>query len=192
MRGRRDQKTRFALLGMLTLGPMSGYDVRKAVDASIAHFWNESYGQIYPILKALASDGLIRATAGRNGSRNRREYAITPKGRAALEAWVSTPPRSDTVRNELLLKLFFARNAPLDRSRDHLEDYRRSQTAELLRFRGMEGDLTREHPRHPDLPYWLMTLRFGIRQCEATIRWAEDAIRELQKSAPRKRKVGRR
>lgn len=192
MKGGRDQKTRFAVLGMLTLQPMSGYDVRKTVDASIAHFWNESYGQIYPILKALASDGLITDTAVGNGSRNRQEYAITPKGRAALESWLSKPPGKDIVRNELLLKLFFARNAPLERSLNHLEEYRRSQKAELKHFRSMERDLMHEHSKHPDLPYWLITLRFGIRHCEATIRWAQDAIRELQKAAHSNRKVSRR
>jgi len=176
---------------MLTLQPMSGYDIRKTVDASIAHFWNESYGQIYPILKALEREGLITANSSGHGFRNRQEYAITPEGRAALEAWLSTPPRKEIVRNELLLKLFFARNAPLNRSFNHLEEYRRSQVAELQHFRRMERQLAREHSTHADLPYWLTTLRFGIRHCEATIRWAEDAIRELQKSAHRKRKADR-
>lgn len=186
----KDQKTRFAVLGMLTLQPMSGYDIRNTIDATIAHFWNESYGQIYPILKKLEADGLITANRS-NGSRNRHEYAITAQGRAALEVWLGTAPRKDIVRNELLLKLFFARNAPLDRSLSHLEQFRRSQVDELQHFRRMERDLVREHSGHADLPYWLITLRFGLRHCEATIRWAEDSIREIQKSALSKRKAGR-
>jgi PadR family transcriptional regulator, regulatory protein AphA len=191
-RNRRDQKTRFAVLGMLTLEPMSGYDIRKAVDESIAYFWNESYGQIYPILKELTRDGLITAHTSGSRFRNRQEYAITAAGRAALEAWLDMPPRNDVVRNELLLKLFFARNAPPGRSLNHLEEYRRSQAAELQHFRSMERDLIREYSSHRDLPYWLITLRFGISHCEATIRWAEDALRELQQSAHSKRKGGRR
>jgi PadR family transcriptional regulator, regulatory protein AphA len=190
-RNLRNQKTRFAVLGMLTLQPMSGYDIRKAVDESIAHFWNESYGQIYPILKELAKDGLITAHTSRSRFRNRQEYAITAAGRAALEAWLGTAPRNDVVRNELLLKLFFARNAPLRQSLSHLEEYRRSQAAELRHFRSMERDLMREHSTHRDLPYWLITLRFGISHCEATIRWAENALRELQQSTHNKRKGGR-
>ena len=187
----RDQKTRFAVLGMLTLQPMSGYDIRKAIEESIAYFWSESYGQIYPILKELATDGLITGHTTGSRFRNRKEYAITTAGRAALEAWLGTPPGNDVVRNELLLKLFFARNAPTARSLDHLEEYRRLQAAELQHFRGMERELIREHPSHRDLPYWLITLRFGISHCEATIRWAEDALRELQQSAHGKRKRGR-
>lgn len=176
---------------MLTLQPMSGYDIRKAIGESIAYFWNESYGQIYPILKELAKDGLITARTSGSRFRNRKEYAITAAGRTALEAWLGTPPRNDVVRNELLLKLFFARNAPPGRSLDHLEEYRHSQAAKLQHFRSMERELIREHSGHRDLPYWLITLRFGISHCEGTIRWAEDALRELQQSAHRKRNGGR-
>ena len=102
---RRDQKTRFALLGMLTLQPMSGYDIRKTVDASIAHFWNESYGQIYPMLKGKAREGLVRGKADRKAARNRQVYAITASGRATLERWLVDPPGRELVRNQLLLKL---------------------------------------------------------------------------------------
>ncbi|MGH9601902.1 MAG: PadR family transcriptional regulator, partial [Terriglobales bacterium] len=45
--------TRFALLGLLSLGPQSGYDLKKRMEQSIAHFWSESYGQIYPTLRRL-------------------------------------------------------------------------------------------------------------------------------------------
>jgi DNA-binding PadR family transcriptional regulator len=38
---------------MLSLRPMSGYDIRKTVQESIRFFWSESYGQIYPALKRL-------------------------------------------------------------------------------------------------------------------------------------------
>ncbi len=48
-----------ALLGLLSLGPMSGYDIRQLISQSIGYFWSESYGQIYPGLKRLAAAGLV-------------------------------------------------------------------------------------------------------------------------------------
>ncbi len=178
-RNRRDPKTRFALLGMLTLQPMSGYDIRKNVDASIAHFWSESYGQIYPILKGLAKEGLVIPRTSRSAPRNRQEYAITAQGRAALRRWLAEPPGRVVVRNELLLKLFFARSAAPGDSLRHLREFRAAQAAELRHFRVMERELTREHARHPHLPYWLMTLRFGLRHCEGGLRWADDTLAAL-------------
>ena len=59
---RKAGTTEYAVLGMLALGPGSGYDLKKRVEGSIAHFWSESYGQIYPILAHLASQGLVRVT----------------------------------------------------------------------------------------------------------------------------------
>lgn len=186
MKPSRGQKTRFALLGMLTLEPMSGYDIRKTVDASIAHFWNESYGQIYPMLKGMAREGLVRCKPERKAARHRQVYAITAQGREVLERWLAEPAGRQPVRNPLLLKLFFARNASRQAPLCHLEQHRAAEQAELIRFRAMERELVSRHARHPDLPYWLLTLRFGLRHCEADIRWADEALAELAGSRPRK------
>ena len=35
-----------ALLGLLSIAPMSGYDIRQLIPWSIGQFWSESYGQI--------------------------------------------------------------------------------------------------------------------------------------------------
>ena len=56
------KKTRFALLGLLSWKPMSGYDIKKIVDIGLSHFWNENYGQIYPSLDALVKEGLAIKT----------------------------------------------------------------------------------------------------------------------------------
>jgi len=37
------------LLGVLAIEPMSGYDLGLTIRQSVGHFWNESYGQIYPV-----------------------------------------------------------------------------------------------------------------------------------------------
>ena len=72
------QKTRFALLGLLSWKPMSGYDVKKIVDIGLSHFWNENYGQIYPTLDSLVSEGLAEKSDGRGGGKRKRNvYSIT-------------------------------------------------------------------------------------------------------------------
>ena len=54
----KENKSRYALLGMLSLTSMSGYDLKKAIDLSVRHFWQENYAQIYPMLKQLTKEGL--------------------------------------------------------------------------------------------------------------------------------------
>ena len=48
------------ILGMISLGKCTGYDIKHFVDKSTRHFWAASYGQIYPELKRLEEQGLIR------------------------------------------------------------------------------------------------------------------------------------
>ena len=57
------------ILGMLSFGPKSGYEIKALVDRSTRFFWAASYGQIYPELKRLAEAGLIEGTDAPQGDR---------------------------------------------------------------------------------------------------------------------------
>ena len=76
------QSTDFALLGLLSIEPMSGYDIRQNFQESLNFFWNESYGQIYPALKRLLARGFITAAPGGQNGRAVKSRVIWPKRRA--------------------------------------------------------------------------------------------------------------
>jgi PadR family transcriptional regulator AphA len=178
----------YAVLGMLTLGPMSGYDIRRNVAVSIAHFWSESYGQIYPTLKRLEAEGLARKDGdSRAGGRLRQQYAITAKGRKRLAAWLASEPRPRPPRSELLLKLFFARALPSGVSRRHLQRFQAVQEARLRQYDEVERWLHETHARHPSLPYWFLTLDYGRREAKALAEWAAEADKRLSSLTPRTR-----
>src|SRR5205807_8203554 len=101
-----DASSKFALLGMLSICPGSGYDIKKLVQASIGYFWSESYGRIYPVLKELAKKGLIQLERrqGNNG-RGRQSYAITKEGIQALRQCLKNTPSAEPNRCELPLKI---------------------------------------------------------------------------------------
>ena len=104
----KKSKTRFAVLGILSCGPMSGYDIKKFYEQNVAGFWSESYGQIYPILKRLAQEGLAtRSVHQQEGKPDRHIYAITEKGRGQLRQWLEAPTGPHIGRHETLLKLMF-------------------------------------------------------------------------------------
>jgi len=161
---------------------MSGYELRGLIQRSIGYFWNESFGQIYPALHALAEEGLIereKPPKGAESGRERQVYAITPAGRQALKSWLPLPPRVQTPRNELLLKLFFGRNAPAGVSTAHVEALHQKAQRNLETFRHIERQLREEEQGHPDLPFWLMTLRHGELMAEAELRWSEETMQSL-------------
>lgn len=184
----RSRSTPFAILGLLGLAPMSGYDIRKEIASSIGHFWSESYGQIYPALRDLSRQGLIRVQPGAaGGGRERRVYEITPKGRRALREWRAEPPRPAPVRNELLLKLFFG--APGDGVAEiaWLEQLASDETASLREFRRLRALLRDEQRNHPSLPYWLAVLSYGEHRSRASLRWARETSSALRKLSKRSR-----
>ncbi len=50
-----------AILGFLEYGPMSGYDLKKNFDQSVAHFWSATQSHIYKALEDLESQGLVKS-----------------------------------------------------------------------------------------------------------------------------------
>ena len=150
--GKDSSPSKYALLGFLSLRPMSGYDIKKTVEQSIAYFWNESYGQIYPLLKKLAGEGLaIRRTEKNSGKPDRLVYSITDRGREELRRWLARAPQTQPPRSELLLKLFFSSPQDLAANLSHVEEMRATHRAALAEYDRVEQQLRRQHGRHPRL-----------------------------------------
>jgi len=165
--------TRYAILGLLSIEPMSGYDIRKASTDALSHFWHESYGQIYPALAALEREGLVRLLpAAASDKRSRKVYALTSTGRRALAAWRKKTPVERPFRNELLLKLFTA-DAPSDVVA-HLKLLRKQETARLEEYARIEARLAREAPTRK---LWKATVRYGIHRSRAIIAWCEETLK---------------
>jgi DNA-binding PadR family transcriptional regulator len=179
-------RTAWVVLGLLAIeNNKSGYDLRKAIESSVGHFWGESYGQLYPTLKRLAAEGLIVPSSSANGSRKRRqEYSITDAGRAALRDWLALPFQNDPPRNEFLLKLFFGREAAPEVTLGHireLQERNRRSLAQMLEIRSLAPKL---NAGNPHLPYWMLTVDLGIAMTKAALDWGESALSVLAHPEP--------
>ena len=103
------------ILGMIRLGRRTGYEIKQLVDVSARFFWTTSYGQIYPELKRLEEEGLIRGEDAATNGRPRRAYELTAAGDDALDGWLhSGDPLLMELRDEGLLKLFFSDSMSAD------------------------------------------------------------------------------
>src|SRR2546421_2560446 len=76
------------ILGMIAVGQRTGYDIKQLVDKTTRHFWAASYGQIYPELRRLEAEGLVRGTPEPSGGRARTVLEMTDAGEAALREWL--------------------------------------------------------------------------------------------------------
>lgn len=175
----RPSKTRVAVLGMLTMEPMTGYRLREMIGASVGHFWQESFGQLYPTLHALERDGLIAADRITGKGRRKVEYTITDAGWDALRTWLASEAESlASNRSELLLQVFFGRHAAPGIVVSHLERHRATLLTAREQYRAFQRAVLDE--RSPDRPYWLATIRHGLAMAEAGLAWVDETVEELR------------
>src|SRR5438270_4197590 len=90
----------FAILGMVSLRPMTGYEIKQSYQRGPANFMPISYGQIYPILKKLAGAGLVVGKL-EAGGRERHRYSITAEGRRQMKVWLTEESGASLSHKEL-------------------------------------------------------------------------------------------
>ena len=101
--------TEYAVLGLLTFGERSGYDLRKLADHSVGYFWTPAKSRIYATLPRLVDAGLVtRREIVQSGKPDKQLYRLTAAGEAALREWIAeSPTEPDVNRNTLLVRVFF-------------------------------------------------------------------------------------
>jgi DNA-binding PadR family transcriptional regulator len=97
----------YAILGLLARQACSGYQLAARLRTPTGYYWTARHSQIYPELERLLAAGLVsyRSEAG-PGPREKKVYAPTAGGLAALREWVTRPPAPYAPRDELLLKTY--------------------------------------------------------------------------------------
>ena len=166
--------TEAAVLGLLSHGPRSGYDLRKDVESSVGYFWGPAKSQIYAVLPRLVESGYASVRKVAQDQRpDKSVYRLTRAGREALKRWIEeTPAPPDPDRNPLLLKVFFGEVASQEVLVEHIRQ--RRLEAEALRTYLEEIEQDDLHAR--------LTIRWGLEYAGAVIRWAKRAERELRGS----------
>lgn len=167
----------WAVLGLIRRKPRSGYDVKRAIDTTIRHFWAASYGQIYPELKRLEEAGWIAGDDAPRGGRSRRIYRITAAGAEALDGWLAGPDTRVELRDESLLRLFFADALPAGQALGLLVARREGYRQMLEYLRGLD-DGTGPDPTYIDLVY-----RWALDYCEWGVGWCDRELRRLERAA---------
>jgi DNA-binding PadR family transcriptional regulator len=183
----REKASRFAVLGMLSLGAKSGYDIKKTIAASTANFWSESYGNIYPVLKQLVADGAIKAEKAATPDEGRRKqtYRMTARGKEMLQKWLCQPVELRTEDNELLLKLFFGAAASPAEMLSVVKAQHALRLEELARYAEIAKYIAAQTGSEEQKTYWMATLRYGELASRAAVTWCEETERKLQKLATR-------
>jgi PadR family transcriptional regulator AphA len=170
--------TELSVLGLLSYGEHSGYDLKKAAEAGVGYVWTGAKSHIYAVLPRLVEGGF--ATTRRVAQERRPDkqvYRITKKGEQAFCEWLEEPvdERAGS-RSPFLLKVFFGGKMSKEALVAHVERKREEAARELAEYREIE-----ERIRDDERSYFgYVTLRWGLAQAEAWIRWADEILRELE------------
>lgn len=176
------KKTPYAVLGFLSIAPMSGYEIKRLMKKSTNNFWLESDGQLYPALAKLEKEGFINyklpLTAG---VREKKIYCLTKKGQSELKKWLEQSNDIHIIRNEFILKVFFGANVSpeiiLNKMRSQLED----STLKLTQVMQKRKLIKVKNAKSPHLIYQLFTVDYGIEILKGKITWCQNVIRTLKK-----------
>jgi PadR family transcriptional regulator, regulatory protein AphA len=169
--------TEFAVLGLLSFGERSGYELKKAAEAGVGYVWTAAKSHVYGVLPRLVEGGF--ATTRRVTQKTRPDkqvYRITRKGERAFRAWLDEPVEERGGRSPFLLKVFFGGLMSKETLIGHIERKRAEVVRELEEYREIEQRIATDGRSY----YGYVTLRWGLAQARAWIRWADEILRELE------------
>jgi PadR family transcriptional regulator AphA len=192
---------RHALLALLDAGAMTGYELAKQFDTSVAYVWSAPHSQIYPELRKLEAEGLVTAVDLARGAKGtKRAYSVTEAGAVELMRWaadVEVPPRP---RDAAYLKATYYEYGSFDDARrqfrEHRDHYRLLQSQwqrHILQLERHETALLQrrlaladERSRTAITAYKVHAYEGLVDRARAEVSWAErglDLVDRLERGA---------
>ena len=163
-----------AILGLLSIQPMSGYDLNRAFSNTVAHFWYADQSQIYRTLdKLTANKAITTKVIHQEGKPNRKVHSLTAIGRAELEDWLTSPLEQERFKEPFMARLFFAANLTY------------TEVVQLLTEHKLRSLKTLD-VQAEDLASTLRaaTLRKGIIETEAELAWIQQTRESITRFSP--------
>jgi DNA-binding PadR family transcriptional regulator len=100
---------KYAILGILSYQPQTGYDLKKLFAESAALYWSGNNNQIYRTLVELLDAGRVTNEVHMQEKLPPKKiYSITEKGRLELKNWTQSRPEPPEFRNTFLIQLMWA------------------------------------------------------------------------------------
>lgn len=163
---------RYLILGLLAEQPMTGYDIKKRVQAVLSAATNASYGTLYPTLHKLLNEGAVEVQEVLQVSRpSKKVYHVTDTGRIELENWLKQPAAADQIRREFLLKLYLGKDLPREDLQTLLKARRGETEAQVKSLRA--------EIKTADDPHQTWVIDYALSLCKAEIDWINQLEKKL-------------
>ena len=167
----------YIAMGMVLHEALTGYDIKKEIEAGIGNFYSASHGSLYPALKKLTDKGYLTLTEQPYGNRIKKYYEATESGKAAFLEWLSSPFDPNSRSDSLLARIYFFGELPEDLRERQLREHELFYQQTLRRLQALEESLSVSD----DIDYFEMsTLYLGLGYLQDCIRW----LRHIRERKP--------
>ena len=174
----------YAILGFLSFKSLSGYELKKAFDQSVQHFWPADQSQIYRSLSQLKKQGLVeQEILPREDRLDKKLYHITENGRSQLRQWLAEPLPERPFREPFLIQIFFSGLLTDEEILALLQHEMELVTARLLQYEAMIAPANEQVSASEDKRatfYSFLTLEFGLESDRAYGVWLQSVINRVR------------
>lgn len=173
------------ILGFLSYGKMSGYDLSKAFGASAQFFWTAQNSQIYLELDKLEKNKLVKhKLVVQSDKPNKKLYSITDAGREEFLRWLAeSNTGSDTdFKSAFLMKVFFSGNQTPAESIAMLKAFISDCNNYLSTMEPVPSSVEqfKDEVSTESRLYWEFSSDFATSYLNMCIQWAERCISRLE------------
>lgn len=181
------------ILGLLSLKPHTGYDIKKYLDTE-GRFLRAQvhFSQLYRTLKSMEQDGLVYSVEEERGGRpDAKVYHLTPTGNDAFTSWLRSPLELSfrQQESELNMRLSFGAlldNATILRMLHNELEFRQQQIAQFRnRDRTLQGIEARDGLDPARLTFLReLTHELGTGRMDHYVAWLQRAIERIERELP--------
>ncbi|WP_077609373.1 PadR family transcriptional regulator [Clostridium sp. Marseille-P2415] len=174
-----------SILGFLSYGSMTGYDLAKAFGSSVKFFWYAQTSHIYHELNKLEQKQFVTCEIiVQTEKPNKKLYSITESGKNEFLRWLSSENHefSKGIKNAFLMKVFFSGCKPPDQCIAMLKSFSDDCKKYLIEMNDIPtsidhyGKLVKPYEK----VYWNFTADFGYSYIQMCIDWADRCIKKLE------------
>jgi len=166
----------FVILGFLSFGSLSGYQIKKFMEDSTSNFMDASFGSIYPALSRLQKKGFVTIVEEQTGKKLVKKYSLSEMGKGAFMEWLRIPPAFTPFSYEYLAKVFFYGFIDRDEARALIEGLAKGIDEKIEELNEVERKSIDHMSVFPHA-----TLKYGRSVYRAQQKWFNEFVEELKK-----------
>lgn len=173
-----------ALLALLSVRPMTGYEIQRHNARALAPWWETPRTQIYPKLRELEKRGLIEHEyVVQQGKPNKRLYSLGPVGHEALSSWLGSSISAPEMRHHMMMRLFLGNLLPVAQTCQLLNGYRdrMAARADSLRHARERFAGSLSGPYRTSVFFELLSLDHLIAMTDLEVSGTDKALAALQR-----------